>query len=207
MTPTICKLAVFATLYLGWMFSTTAADAPTNAPAAKPKPQAPPHSYGPEAAAADTRKLVVAEGLEATLFASEPMLVNPADMDIDARGRVWITEGANYRQWAKPPLRPEGDRIVILEDTDGDGKADKETTFYQGSDINSALGICVLGNRVLVSCSPNVFLFTDTDGDGKADKKEVIFSGISGFQHDHGAHTFVPGPDGKLYFNMGNEGK
>ena len=51
------KLALFATLYLGWMFSVTAADAPTNAPAAKPKPKAPPHSYGPEAAAADTKKL------------------------------------------------------------------------------------------------------------------------------------------------------
>src|SRR5215212_4997305 len=87
----------------------------------------------------------LAEGLECTLFASEPLLVNPCDIDVDA--------------------------------------------------------------RVLVSCSPNIFLFTDTDGDGKADKKEVIFSGISGFQHDHGAHTFVFGPDGKIYFNLGNEGK
>jgi len=149
----------------------------------------------------------VADGLECTLFAAEPLLVNPCDIDVDAKGRVWVCEGANYRQWAKPPLRPAGDRIVILEDTDGDGKADKSTVFYQGPEINAALGIAVLGNRVLVSCSPNIFLFTDTDGDGKADKKEVIFSGISGFQHDHGAHTFVFGPDGKIYFNFGNEGR
>jgi putative membrane-bound dehydrogenase-like protein len=121
---------------------------------------------------------------------------------------VWVTEGANYRVWQKwGKLRPEGDRIVILEDTDGDGVADKETTFYQGNDINTALGICVLGNRVIVSCSPNVFIFTDTDGDGKADKKEVLFTGIKGVDHDHGVHTFVFGPDGKLYFNMGNEGR
>jgi putative membrane-bound dehydrogenase-like protein len=149
----------------------------------------------------------LADGLECTLFASEPLLVNPCDIDVDAKGRVWVCEGANYRQWAKPGLRPQGDRIVILEDSDGDGRADKSTVFYQGRDIDSALGICVLGNRVLVSCSPNIFLFTDTDGDDKADKKEVIFSGISGFQHDHGTHTFVFGPDGKIYFNIGNEGR
>src|SRR5215216_6269501 len=118
----------------------------------------------------------LADGLECSLFAAEPLLVNPCDIDVDAKGRVWVCEGANYRQWAKPPIRPEGDRIVILEDTDGDGKADKSTVFYQGVEINSALGICVLGNRVLVSCSPNIFLFTDTDGDDKADKREVVFS-------------------------------
>src|SRR5437773_821682 len=79
----------------------------------------------------------VADGLEATVFAAEPLLVNPCDIDVDARGRVWVCEGANYRQWAKPPLRPAGDRIVILEDTDGDGRADKSTVFYQGHDIDA----------------------------------------------------------------------
>src|SRR5881394_1228921 len=163
--------------------------------------------FGPKAAREDAKKLEVADGLEATLFASEPMLVNPCDMDVDARGRVWITEGANYRKWSNPPLRPEGDRIVILEDADGDGVADKSTTFYQDPSINSALGICVLGNKVIVSCSPHVFVLTDADGDGKADKRELLFTGIKGMQHDHGVHAFVFGPDGKLYFNMGNEGR
>jgi len=163
--------------------------------------------FGPEAAREELKKLQVADKLEVTLFASEPMLVNPCDMDIDARGRVWISEGANYRKWSNPPLRPEGDRIVILEDTNGDGAADKSKTFYQDPSINSALGICILGNRVIVSCSPHVFVFTDSDGDDKADKREVLFTGIRGAQHDHGVHAFVFGPDGKLYFNMGNDGR
>jgi putative membrane-bound dehydrogenase-like protein len=168
---------------------------------------APKERSGPEAAAQQVKQMKVADGLEVSLFASEPMLVNPADMDIDSKGRVWITEGANYRlfqKWGK--LRPEGDRILILEDTDGDGRADKQTVFYQGNDINSALGICVLGNKVIVSCAPNVFVFTDENGDGVSDKKEVLFTGISGVDHDHGVHAFVFGPDGKLYFNMGNAG-
>src|SRR4051812_32009306 len=169
---------------------------------------APKERSGPEAAAEQVKQMKVADGLEVSLFASEPMLVNPADMDIDSKGRIWITEGANYRlfqKWGK--LRPEGDRIVILEDSNGDGAADKEKTFYQGNDINTALGICVLGNKVIVSCSPNVFVFTDENGDDVADKKEILFTGISGVDHDHGVHAFSFGPDGKLYFNMGNEAK
>ena len=163
--------------------------------------------FGPEAARQEAKKLEVAEGLDVTLFASEPMLVNPCDMDIDSRGRVWITEGANYRKWSNPPLHPDGDRIVILEDTNGDGVADTSKTFYQDLSINAALGICVLGNKVIVSCSPNVFVLTDSDGDGKADKRELLFANIKGVQHDHGVHAFVFGPDGKLYFNMGNDAR
>jgi len=163
---------------------------------------------GAEAAKAQLQTMKVASSLEVSLFALEPMVRNPANMDIDHKGRVWVTEGVNYRlfqKWGK--LRPEGDRIVTLEDTNGDGVADKETVFYQGNEINTALGICVLGNRVIVSCSPNVFVFTDTDGDGKSDKKETLFTGIKGVDHDHGVHAFVFGPDGKLYFNMGNDGR
>lgn len=152
--------------------------------------------------------LEVAEGLEVTLFAAEPQLLNPTNMDVDARGRVWITEAYNYRPALNPqnPLKDEGDRIVILEDTDGDGKADTTKVFYQGKDINAPLGIAVLGNKVIVSCSPNVIVFTDTDGDDKPDKKEIMFTGIGGEQHDHAMHAFTFGPDGKLYFNYGNEG-
>lgn len=153
--------------------------------------------------------LEAAPGLSVKLFAQEPMLVNPTNMDIDDKGRVWICEVINYRPEQNPDMqeRKAGDRILILEDTNADGKADFQKVFYQGNDINAALGIVVLGNQVIVSVSPNVFIFTDTDGDDIADKKDVLFTGIGGEQSDHGMHAFVAGPDGKLYFNFGNAGK
>lgn len=160
----------------------------------------------PESGLAD---LKVHDGLEVTLFASEPMFSNPTNIAIDERGRVWVCEAYNYRNQYNPknPVREEGDRIMILEDTDGDGKADKSKIFYQGKDVNSALGISLIGNKVIVSCSPNVFIFTDVNRDDIPDKKETFFQGIEGLQHDHGMHTFVFGPEGRLYFNFGNEGK
>jgi putative membrane-bound dehydrogenase-like protein len=152
--------------------------------------------------------LNVAPGLEATLFAAEPMLTNPTDIDVDARGRVWVCEAYNYRPAVNGnPTRKEGDRIVILEDTNGDGKADVTKVFYQDPSIESPLGIWVQGNKVIVSDSPNVWVLTDENGDDKADKKELLFTGIGGEQHDHGMHTFVFGPDGKWYFNFGNAGE
>ncbi len=162
--------------------------------------------HAPELSLAD---LKVYSGLKVELFASEPMFTNPTNIAVDARGRVWVCEAYNYRNQLNPknPERKEGDRIMILEDTDGDGKADKSKVFYQGKDVNSALGIALFGNKIIVSCSPNVFVFTDEDGDDVPDSKEIFFKGIEGLQHDHGMHSFIFGPDGKLYFNFGNEGK
>jgi putative membrane-bound dehydrogenase-like protein len=155
-----------------------------------------------------TGALETADGLQTNLFASEPTITNPTDIDVDHRGRVWVLEAYNYRPAITGnPTHAEGDRIVILEDTDADGKADKNTVFYQGKDLNAPLGIFVMGNKVLVSQSPYVYLFTDDNGDDKADKKEIIFQGIAGEQHDHGMHAFVFGPDGKFYFNFGNAGE
>lgn len=153
--------------------------------------------------------LDVADGLKAELFAGEPLLLSPTNLDVDHLGRVWVCEVVNYRHFRNTNNSPRetGDRILILEDSDGDGKADKTTVFYEGRDIDSAHGVCVLGNKAIVSAGSNVFLLTDEDGDSKADKKEVLFTGISGVQHDHGIHSFAFGPDGKLYFNFGNEGR
>src|SRR5882672_4232929 len=205
MTPRCLSIARGALAFAAGFtaFAVFAADEP-----AKTKQEAPAHPNGPAAAAADMAKMTAAAGLEAVLFASEPMVVNPADMDVDERGRVWITEGANYRlamhkDWGI--IRPGGDRIVILEDSNRDGKADKQTVFYQDMTVNTALGICVLGNKAIVSSSPYVFVLTDTDGDGKADKRELLFEDTSQGDHDHCMHAFVFGPDGKLYFNFGNE--
>ena len=151
--------------------------------------------------------LTVAEGLEVHAFATEPMLKNPTDIDVDERGRVWVCEAYNYRPAINGnPTNALGDRIMILQDNDGDGKADTATVFYQDSSLNAPLGICVLGNKVIVSQSPYVWILYDDNNDDKADRKEVLFSGIGGVQHDHGVHAFTFGPDGKLYFNMGNEG-
>ncbi|HTN76312.1 MAG TPA: PVC-type heme-binding CxxCH protein, partial [Pirellulaceae bacterium] len=148
--------------------------------------------------------LDVAEGVEATLYSSEPQISNITNIDVDHLGRVWAAEVKNYRKWNGS--RKEGDRILVLEDTNGDGKSDKETVFYQGRDIDSVHGICVLGNRVIVSAGEKVQVFYDDNNDLKSDRQEVLFSGIGGTQHDHGIHAFVFGPDGKLYFNFGNSG-
>lgn len=149
--------------------------------------------------------LTVHPELQVQLFASEPMMESPSSIDIDARGRVWVCEVVNYRKHLGE--RAEGDRILILEDTDGDAKADKSTVFHQGHDVDSAHGICVLGNKALISCGDDVFWLIDDNGDDKADRKELMFTKIGGAQHDHGIHAFHFGPDGRLYFNFGNAGK
>ncbi|MEM9588018.1 MAG: PVC-type heme-binding CxxCH protein [Planctomycetota bacterium] len=150
----------------------------------------------------------VAEGLELTLAASEPILKSLTNLDIDDRGRVWVCDVMNYRR--NNDSRPEGDRILILEDTTGDGVMDKVKTFYQGRDIDSAMGLCVLGNdngnEVIVSASPYIWKFIDEDGDDVVDKKVAMFTETGQPQHDHSAHSFFFGPDGKLYWNFGNTG-
>lgn len=149
-----------------------------------------------------------ADGVKVELFAAEPLLTNPTNLAVDARGRIWVCEANNYRLPYNPSFkeRPAGDRILILEDTDGDGRADDSKVFYQGPEINAALGITVLGNRVIVSHSPNIFIFTDEDGDDKPDRRDTLFTGIGGPDDDHGAHAVIFGPDGRYYFNFGNVG-
>lgn len=146
-------------------------------------------------------------GLEATLFASEPILSNPTNIDVDHRGRVWACDVVNYREHGRNDMRPEGDRILILEDTDGDGVADSSKVYYQGRDVDAALGIAVLGNQVIVTAAPNVVVFTDEDGDDLPDKKEYLFTNSGAPQNDHSTHSLSFGPDGKFYWNMGNGGR
>src|SRR5262245_45006223 len=148
-----------------------------------------------------------APGLEVKLWAAEPMLSNPTDLTVDERGRVWVLEGVNYRRTQRnlPDPRPAGDRIVILEDTDNDGHADKVKVFDQSPQIRVPLGIAVLGDKVYVSQAPDIIVYTK-DADDKIVKKEVLLTGFGGIDHDHGVHAVVFGPDGKYYFNQGNTG-
>jgi putative membrane-bound dehydrogenase-like protein len=145
-----------------------------------------------------------AEGLETTVWASEPEMSNPTNIDVDSKGRVWVLEAANYR---RSITRPEGDRILILEDTKGTGVCDSVKVFYQDKSLFAPLGICVLGDKVYVAQSPNVLEFTiDPAGDKPASEPKVLFTGFGGTNHDHGVHSAVFGPDGEMYFNSGNAG-
>jgi putative membrane-bound dehydrogenase-like protein len=163
------------------------------------------------------RLLKPAPGLEATLWASEPLLVNPTNIDIDARGRVWVAEGLNYRLSRGANQRfarnPAADKIKILEDADGDGKADKVTVFADKI-FPVPMGISVEerydargayeGCRVFVGNSPDLLVLEDTDGDDRADKRYPLLSGFGGVDSDHGVHGMVLGLDGKLYFTHGD---
>jgi putative membrane-bound dehydrogenase-like protein len=156
-----------------------------------------------------TQGLKAADGMEVTLWAAEPDIVNPTNIDIDARGRVWVLEGVNYRRTLPGMIgkddRPAGDRIVILEDTDGDGKSDKTKVFAQDLSLRTPLGIAVLGDRVMVSQSPDLVVFTK-DAQDNIVKKEVLLTGWRGIDHDHGLHAVTFGPDGRYYFNSGDQG-
>ena len=148
------------------------------------------------------------EGLEITLWATTPMLHNPTNMDIDKDGRIWVAEGVRYR--SHHARQPEGDRIVVLQDTNGDGKADSTHTFVQEPGLIAPLGVSVIDNKVVVSQPPDLIVYTDVDRnlrfDPAVDKREVLLTGFMGINHDHSLHSVTVGPDGKWVFNSGNTG-
>jgi putative membrane-bound dehydrogenase-like protein len=152
-------------------------------------------------------RLEPAAGLEVKLWASEPMVTNPTSMAIDERGRIWVSEAVNYRRALRnqPPVREAGDRIVILEDTNQDGKADTAKIFDQTPEMRAPLGISVMGNKVYLSQSPSIIVYTKDDQD-RIVSKETLLTGFGGVDHDHGLHAVNFGPDGRLYFNHGNKG-
>ncbi len=168
----------------------------------------PPAENFPEEAAPDPL-LYLPDDLEATVWAESPQFYNPTNIDVDARGRLWVIEAVNYRDFNNHEAHlehPKGDRVMILEDTNGDGVADTSKVFVEDPDLRSPLGIAVIGNQVIVSCSPSIIVYTDEDGDDVPDKKEVLLTGFGGLDHDHGLHSVVSGPDGRWYFNTGNAG-
>ncbi len=150
----------------------------------------------------ELKTLKTAPEMEVSLFASEPLITNPAAIDVDTQGRVWVAEIQFYRGGAK---QPPADKIKVLEDTDGDGRADKVTVFAEG--LFAPMSVCVAGSKVFVATSPDLWMFEDKDGDLKADGPPTkLLTGFGGYNHDHGAHSIVLGPDHKWWMSHGDEG-
>ena len=149
----------------------------------------------------------VPDDLEMRVWATSPFLFNPTNMDTDRAGRIWVTEGVNYR---RTMTRPEGDRIVVLEDTNRDGTADSSHVFIQDTELIAPLGISVFDNKIVVAQPPSILVYTDVDRDLKfnpaVDTREELLTGFNGRNHDHSLHATIAGPDGKWYFNQGNCG-
>ncbi|MDB6131586.1 MAG: putative rane-bound dehydrogenase [Verrucomicrobiales bacterium] len=146
------------------------------------------------------KKFKVPDGFEVRLFASEPDVINPVAMTWDARGRLWVVELYEYPLGAPAGAKPR-DRIKILEDTDGDGKADKVTIFADG--LNLATGIALGNGGVYVAQAPLLLFLEDTDGDGKADKRTVLKSGFGLHDRHELLNDLTWGPDGWLYMTEG----
>jgi putative membrane-bound dehydrogenase-like protein len=159
--------------------------APKTAPAAKPAPE----PYKPsEGGSLPAGIFQLPEGLEVTLWARSPMLANPTNIDFDAQGRLWVNEGVNYRTYNKGgKRRAEGDRVIVLSDSKGQGFADSVQTFVQNPDWTSPLGIAVIDNVVYVSHAPTITKYTDVNRDGKfdaaVDKQETFLTGSVSYTH------------------------
>jgi len=127
-------------------------------------------------------KVTPGEGLESHGFASEPMVRNPTDIDIDERGRVWVTEGVNYRssfqKWGYSSL--EGDELVVLEDTKGSAARTKKPFFYQDPSINQHGYFAFLETKSLCPIPANVFVLTEHGWGRQSRQTELLFTGISG---------------------------
>jgi putative membrane-bound dehydrogenase-like protein len=192
------------------------ASAPQQPPPAGPPPAGAPGGPPPQPRPVQTVSVThvplelfkVPDGLEVTLWAESPMLRNPTNIDIDRDGRIWVAEGVRYR--SHHARQPAGDRIVVLEDTNGDGKADKADTFVQEPGLIAPLGVAVIDNKVVVSQPPDLIVYTDVNRNRRfepgVDTREVLLTGFQGVNHDHSLHSVTVGPDGKWYFNSGNTG-
>ncbi|PQO35719.1 sorbosone dehydrogenase [Blastopirellula marina] len=148
--------------------------------------------------AAEQRSFTVAEGFEVNLFASEPMIASPIQINFDAQGRLWVASSSVYPQIE--PGQVADDKILMLEDTDGDGAADKSTVFADGLLIPT--GVLPGDGGVYVANSTELLHMKDTDGDGKADQKRVVLSGFGTEDTHHILHTLRWGYDGMMYFNQ-----
>jgi azurin/glucose/arabinose dehydrogenase/type 1 glutamine amidotransferase len=170
---------------------------PTNKPGAGPDGA---HAFlgGEEAIG----HMTVAEGCEVNLFASEeqfPELVNPVQMAWDTKGRLWVAAWLNYPE--RTPWSRKGDSLLIFEDTDADGKADKMTEF--ADNLNCPTGFQFYKDGVIIMQSPNLLFVKDTNGDGKGDWRERILMGLDAADSHHETNSMVTEPGGAIYCSDG----
>jgi hypothetical protein len=147
-------------------------------------------------------KMTVHEGMRVNLFASEerfPELANPVQMAFDARGRLWVAVMPSYPHWK--PKDPMDDKVLILEDTDADGKADSCKVFAGG--LHVPTGLEFWGGGLFVGQQPALAFLKDTDGDDRADRRERVLHGIDSADTHHALNSFVLDPGGALYFQEG----
>lgn len=163
------------------------------------KGEKPQYLYGDEA----MKSFTIAEGYQVSLFASEeefPDLANPCQMSFDNKGRLWVAVMPSYPHY-KPGESMPNDKLLILEDTNGDGKADKQTIF--ADKLHLPVGFELAPEGVYISQGTNLKLLTDTDGDDKADKVEIILSGFDDHDTHHVISAFCADPSGAIYMAEG----
>ena len=161
--------------------------------------EVPRYVYGREA----LDKLQTAPGYEIEIFASEQEfedLANPVQLSFDNQGRLWVATMPSYPHY-KPGDGKPNDKLLILEDTDGDGKADKQITFADS--LHLPVGFEITSEGVYVSQAPDLVLLKDTDGDDKADKKEIVLSGFDDHDTHHAISAFSADPSGAIYMAEG----
>ena len=147
--------------------------------------------------------LTVPEGYKIELFASETdfkNLANPVQMSFDNKGRLWVACMPSYPHWRVGDPKPT-DTLIILEDTNGDGKADKETVF--ADDLHIPIGFEFAPEGVYVSQSDSLILLKDTNGDDKYDEKEYVLSGFDDHDTHHAISAFCADPSGAIYMGEG----
>lgn len=146
----------------------------------------------------ERKSFLVADGFEVNLFAADPVLAKPIQMNFDSLGRLWVASSEVYPQIA--PGQTANDKVLILEDLDGDGKSDRTSIFADGLLIPT--GVEPGDGGAYVANSTELLHLKDTDGDGKADTRRTVLSGFGTEDTHHILHTLRWGYDGQLYFNQ-----
>ena len=149
------------------------------------------------------KNLKVMDGFKVELFASErefPDLRNPVQMSFDNRGRLWVAVMPGYPHW-RPGDPPPNDKLLIFEDTDGDGKADKQTVFAEG--LHLPIGFELAPEGVYVSQEPNLCLLIDDDGDDHADRREILMHGFDTHDTHHAISAYCADASGAFYLCEG----